>query len=464
DIWALHLAGRLDAEQGQTEAQTLVDVALESARIGELDAAIELLDRARVSDADRPLGQTACALIANYHMAVVLDRLGEAGAAAAARARARRGDRRWNFPSRLDDVAALEVALAADPADATAAALLGHWCYAHARLGDALANWRRSVELDPSDPVVWRNLGVGAYNHDHDPEAANAAYERALSAASADARLLFESDQLLKLMGAPADSRLRRLDEHPHSLTARDDLAVEYAHLLVTTGRPAKALAVLHERRFQPWEGGEGQVLRAWERTQLSLAEAALQSGDATAAVNHARSALDTPESLGEARHPLANPAQLLLVLGNALEADNDSDGAARCWRQAAEARGDFNQMSPRSYSENTYYSVLAARRLGEMAYADELMMGLAAHTELLARTPAKIDYFATSLPALLLFDDDPQKRQDLLVELLRAQLALLAGDETGAQRHLNTVLNADPSHELALDAARRLEYVRSLS
>ena len=97
------------------------------------------------------------------------------------------------------------------------------------------------------------------------------------------------------------------------------------------------------------------------------------------------------------------------------------------------------------------------------MAYADELMMGLAAHTEQLARTPAKIDYFATSLPALLLFDDDPQKRQDLLVELLRAQLALLAGDEAGAQRHLNTVLSADPSHELALDLARRLEYVRSL-
>ena len=464
DIWALHLAGRLDPRHGQTEAQTLVDVALESARIGELHAAIELLDRARVSDADRPLGQTACALIADYHMAVVLDRLGETGAAAAARTRARRGDRTWNFPSRLDDVAALEMALAADPTDPTAAALLGHWCYAHDRPGDALAHWRRSVELDPSDPVVWRNLGVGAYNHDHDPEAANAAYERALSAASGDARLLFESDQLLKLMGAPADARLRRLEERPNSLTARDDLAVEYAHLLVTTGRPAEALAVLHERRFQPWEGGEGQVLRAWERTQLSLAEAALLSGDATAAVNHARSALDTPESLGEARHPLANPAQLLLILGNALEADNDSEGAARCWRQAAEVRGDFNEMSPRSYSENTYYSVLAARRLGEMAYADELMMGLAEHTALLARTPAKIDYFATSLPALLLFDDDPQKRQDLLVELLRAQLTLLAGDEAGAQRHLNTVLGADPSHELALDLARRLEYVRSLS
>jgi tetratricopeptide (TPR) repeat protein len=464
DMWALCLAGRLDPEHGQTEAQTLVDVALESARVGELRAALELLDRAQASDADRPLGQTACALIADYHMAVVLDRLGEPGSAAAARARARQGDRRWSFPSRLDDVAALEVALAAEPADATAMALLGHWCYAHGRRGEALAHWRRSAELDPSDPVVWRNLGVGAHNHDHDPEAASAAYERALSVAPGDARLLFESDQLLKRIGAPADSRLRRLEEQPDPLTARDDLAVEYAHLLVTADRPVEALAVLQERQFQPWEGGEGQVLRAWERTQLSLAEAALESGDATAAVNHARSALETPESLGEARHPLANPAQLLLVLGTALEADNDPEAAARCWREAAEARGDFSEMSPRPYSENTYYSVLAARRLGEMEYADDIVTGLAAHAELLDRTPAKIDYFATSLPALLLFDDDPQRRQNLVVELLRAQLALLAGDRAGARSHLDTVLGADPSHELGLDLARRLARTRSAS
>jgi hypothetical protein len=361
-------------------------------------------------------------------------------------------------------MAALEAALVAEPTDATAAALLGHWCYAHGRPGEALGHWRQSAEVDPSDPVVWRNLGVGAYNHEHDPQAAGAAYEHALSAEPGDARLLFESDQLLKRIGAPTDYRLRRLEELPGSPIARDDLAVEYAHLLVTAGRPVEGLAVLQERSFQPWEGGEGQVLRAWERTQLSLAEAALRSGEPAAAVKHARSAVDTPESLGEARHPLANPAQLLLVLGNALEADDDPEGAARSWRKAAEARGDFNEMSPRSYSENTYYSVLAARRLAEMAYADELMTGLVAHTERLARTPAKIDYFATSLPALLLFDDDPQERQDLLVELLRAQRALLAGNEAGALRHLNTVLGADPSHELALDLAGHIEHLRSRS
>jgi tetratricopeptide (TPR) repeat protein len=456
DVWARHLVDGLAAERGHTEAQTLLDLALENARIGELRAALDLLSRARAADAQRPPGQTACGVLADYHAAVVLDRLGEAEAAATVRARARNGDRTWNFASRLDDVAALQAALDADPRDATAAALLGHWCYANRRHADALEYWRRSAAEDPSDPVVWRNLGIGAYNQMGDQEAARSAYERALEVAPGDARLVFESDQLLKRIGSPIETRLHRLEQVPAALTERDDLAVEYAHLLVSAGRPDEALAVLTKRRFQPWEGGEGQALRAWERTHLALAEQALASGDPDPAVAYARSALETPASLGEARHPLANPAQLFLTLGTALEAAGDPDGAARHWRHAAEARGDFAAMAPQPYSENTYYSVLAARRLGEADYAEELVAGLADHTERLARTPARIDYFATSLPALLLFEDDLQHRQDLTVLLLRAQLALL-GDDATARHHLDAVLAADPSHELALDLARTL-------
>jgi tetratricopeptide (TPR) repeat protein len=463
DLWALQLAGNLDERRGHLEAQALLDVALEHARAGELNAAGALFEQARVADLDRPLGQTACALLADYHAAMVLERLGDPAAAGAARARARAGDRTWNFPSRLDDVAALEAALVVDPTDATAQALLGHWCYAHGRIDEAIAHWRASADLDESDPVVWRNLGLASYNFEQDVETATTAYERALSVAPEDARLLFESDQLLKRIGAPVDVRLRRLEQVSSALTERDDLAVEYAHLLVAVGRPEDALSVLKGRRFQPWEGGEGRVLRAWERTQLALADRALQGGDIAAAIAYAEAALATPESLGEARHPLANPAELELVLGNALEAADSHEAAARRWRIACTAHGDFSEMNPQPYSENTYFSVLAARRLGETAYADELVAGLTSYLEWLARTPAGIDYFATSLPAMLLFDDDPQRRRDLTVELLRAQLALLRGDLTTAQRHLDAVLADDPSHELALDLTSRLESSRSM-
>ena len=62
-----------------------------------------------------------------------------------------------------------------------------------------------------------------------------------------------------------------------------------------------------------------------------------------------------------------------------------------------------------------------------------------------------------------MLFDDDPQRRQDLEVELLRAQLALLGGEQATARRHLDTILLADPSHELALDLLPTVQPTRSL-
>lgn len=463
DVWALHLAGRLDATCGHTEAQTLLDVAVEYTRIGEYQTALKLFDDTRDADAHRPLGQTACAVVAGYHAAVVADRLGDAAHAAQARVRTRSGDRTWNFLSRLEDVAALEAALKADPADATAAALLGHWYYAHNRVDDAIGHWQRSAALDPSDPVVWRNIAVATFNHRHDPQAATAAYEHAMRHAPGDARLLSESDQLFKRIGVPVDVRLHRLEQYPRALAERDDLAVAYAQLLVTAGRAEEALAVLVNRRFQPWEGGEGQVLRAWERTRLSLAERALARGDAAVAVTHVEAALNPPESLGETRHPLANPARLLLAMGIALDAAGDHINAKRYWRQATASWGDFAEMSPSAFSDNTYFSILAARRLGEPEYAGELVTGLTRHAERLAQTPAVIDYFATSLPSLILFGEDPQRLLDLAVELLRAQLALLASDPVAARHHLDAVLAADPGHELARDLTNQLQAAGSL-
>jgi tetratricopeptide (TPR) repeat protein len=464
DVWARQLAGTLDDRRGQTEAQTLLDVAQENAHAGNLTVAVELAERARRADAHRPLGQTACAVLADYLAASWLDRLGDHAGAAAARGRARRGDRTWNFASRLDDVDALQAALRADPDDPTAAALLGHWCYAHGRATEALVLWRHSAEIAPDDPVVWRNIAVAAFNVEHDAGAATTAYERALVASPADPRLLFESDQLLKRIGASTEDRLERLAAHPTALGARDDLAVEHAQLLLAADRADEALAVLDGRRFQPWEGGEGLVLRAWERTRLALARQALVAGDPAAAVAHVRAALDPPATLGESRHPLANPAALLLALGDAADAAGLADEASAAWRDAAEATGDFSEMSPLAYSENTYSSVLAARRRGDASFADLLADGLRTHVEELGRTPAVIDYFATSLPSLLLFDDDPQRRRDLLVGVLRAQLALLDDDHDSAATEVADVLAADPSHELALDLRHHLEPTRSLS
>ena len=66
-----------------------------------------------------------------------------------------------------------------------------------------------------------------------------------------------------------------------------------------------------------------------------------------------------------------------------------------------------------------------------------------------------KIDYFATSLPNLLLFDDDLGKRNRIESLLLSALASNGLGDVEGAIRQLEQAVSGDPNHLLANEMLR---------
>ncbi|MFD2792531.1 DUF5107 domain-containing protein [Promicromonospora vindobonensis] len=423
DAWLRHL----DGLPASGDAQILLDVAVELAGVGEHEAALACLAEAEDREGHRPAGQPAAGPLLAYHRAHVLRLAGRPAEAAAERARARTVDATWCFPGRLADAAVLREAADAEPRDAAARSLLGHWAYAVGRRADALHLWRQAVAIDPADAVAWRNIGLAAVNHERDLATARDAYDRARAAAPGDARLLYESDQLAALRGAgPADRLADLLDGGAPALD-RDDLAVETLHLMTTQGRADQALTILGRRRLHPWEGGEGQALLAWDRAHAHRALDALADARAQDAVGHVLAALAPPDHLGEARHPLASTAYLHLLLGDALEAAGDSDGAADAWRTAAAQRGDFVDMSTQEHGEQTFWTVLALRRTGRHDAADELTASLRAYRDRYAAEVPRVDYFATSLPDLLLFEEDPVRARDRRVLFLDAQLALLA-------------------------------------
>jgi hypothetical protein len=137
-------------------------------------------------------------------------------------------------------------------------------------------------------------------------------------------------------------------------------------------------------------------------------------------------SSLVTPSSLGEARHALANASELHLLRGDILHELGDREGATDAWKQAAAFTGDFLQMSSQPFSIQTYHSVVALQRLGRSREAIEKADLLASWVDELTRTPAGINYFATSLPSMLLFHTDPQRERDAEVATIRSQLAML--------------------------------------
>jgi tetratricopeptide (TPR) repeat protein len=99
-----------------------------------------------------------------------------------------------------------------------------------------------------------------------------------------------------------------------------------------------------------------------------------------------------------------------------------------------------------------TYYSALSLEKLDERAKAGKLFKDLLDFAKALRNAPAKIDYFATSLPTLLLFDDDLQFRQETTALFLEAQAFLGLGKAAKAKALLHRVLERDPNHAPAAD------------
>jgi tetratricopeptide (TPR) repeat protein len=442
DWWAHDLAG----ERLSCDMQVRFDLALDYARAGFFAEALAVLRTAE------PEAGSGTAPLRHYYLGWLLSQLGDRADARVHFAAAAKAAPDYCFPARVEEIAILETAIAANPVDACAPYYLGNLLYDRRRQHEAIRLWEKSARLDGSFSIVWRNLGIGYYNIAKKPARARAVYDRALRAAPDDARVLYERDQLWKRLGEAPAARLRELEKHGRLVNVRDDLTVELCALYNQTGRHEEAKRLLAARVFQPWEGGEGQALGQHVRTHLVLGRAALHRGEADAARGFIEEALCSPTNLGEAKHPLANQSDIYFWLGEACAALGARAEARKHWRTAAAFRGDFQEMSVRAFSEMTYYSARALERLGRKAGARKLLRGLLAYARRLARAPAKIDYFATSLPTMLVFDEDLQKRQQITALFLQAQARLGLGQRATAKKLLAEVLRRDPNHALAAD------------
>jgi len=442
DWWARHLA----SQPLTCDTQVRLDLALDYSRAGFFDEAIAVL-----ADAI-PEPESGAAPLVHYYIGWLQAQRGDPTAAKKHYTVAAKSSPDYCFPCRLEEITILEAAIAASPRDARAHYYLGNLFYDRRRFKEAIRLWEKSARLDASYSVVWRNLGIGYHNILNQPAKAAAAYDRAFRTAPSDARVFFERDQLWKRLGRPPAVRLRELEAHPKLVAQRDDLTVELCALYNQTNQPAKAQHLLADRIFQPWEGGEGQALGQHTRTHLLLGRAALNLGNAATAKKMFSLALAAPRNLGEARHLLSNQSDIHFWLGEACLALHERDAARAHWRKAAEFRGDFQEMSVRAFSEMTYYSALALERLGRKAAAKKLLRELLTYARQLARQSAQIDYFATSLPTMLVFEDDLTKRQHVTALFLQAQACLGLGRAIEAKKLLAKVLRLDPNHALAAD------------
>lgn len=448
DWWARHLNG----EKINCDLQTRLDLVHDFARAGFNEEAAAILKTITETGRDLPDQSLGALPLAHYTLGWLHQRLENPEAALAEYKLAAAQSPDYCFPSRLEEIAILESAMRANPADARAPYYLGNLMYDRRRHTDAIRLWERSAKLDGNFSIVWRNLGIGYFNVLARPVKAKVAYDKAFKANPADARLLYERDQLWKRLGEQPAKRLRELLRHASLVQQRDDLSLELCALYNQTGRHEEAARLVASRQFQPWEGGEGGPLGQHVRTQLALGRAALARADFSAARRHFELALNAPRNLSEAKHLLANQSDIHYWLGHALEGLGEHHRAKEHWLAAACFKGDFQEMSVRLFSEMTYYSARAWEKLGRRARAKKLFHDLLIYAQKLQKMPTKINYFATSLPTMLLFDDDLQFRQQTSALFFQAQAHLGLGQKSRSTTLLRMVLRRDPNHALAAD------------
>ena len=357
------------------------------------------------------------------------------------------------FPNKLEDIAALRYAMENNPADAKAPYYLGCLWYDKRQYDEAIACWEQSVRTDDSFPTAWRNLSLAYFNKRGDRDAARKAMERAYALDEGDARILLELHQLYGKLGLKPADRFAFLDARKDVVFKRDDLTVEYCTLLNDLGRYEDALDIILNRKFHPWEGGEGKVTGQYAVALTQLGRIALEKGDPARAKELLARALTFPHNLGEGKLEGAKDNNIHYYLGLAERALGNEAEALRHLEWAA--AGVEEPASAMYYNDQPadliLYQGLANRELGLEQQARSRFHKLVAYGEKHYHDQVRIDYFAVSLPDLQLFDEDLSLRSRAHCEYLMGLGSLGLGDMARAEKCFDAALTIDRSHQGAI-------------
>ena len=394
-----------------------------------------------------------------YYMGYAYFRMDDPVEANACFEQAEKADSYCCFPNRLEDILALRCAAVLNPDGAKAHYYLGCLYYDKRQYDVATSEWERSAQLDPSFPTVWRNLALAAFNKEHDIAKAKACMERAFQLDTDDARILMELDQLYKRLQHPHAERLALLQRYPQLVAQRDDLLLEEITLLNQLGRHEEAMQKLDQHQFHPWEGGEGKVPAQYQIARVELAKRCIAAKDSGKAISLLEQCLEYPHHLGEGKLYGAQENDFHYLLGVACMQMDDRENAMKWWKLATKGPTEpaaamyYNDAKP----DKIFFAGLACRQLAAACpdeaefwngKANAIFHRLISYAEKHIFDEVKMDYFAVSLPDLLIWDGDLQLQNTIHCKYLLALGHMGMGNQRLATRYLNEVRQLDINHQ----------------
>jgi tetratricopeptide (TPR) repeat protein len=367
------------------------------------------------------------------------------------------------FPSKIEDITVLEAAMAAIPSDARAPYYLGNFWYANGQYKDAIACWEQSVANDNGFPTPQRNLSLAYHNKLHDMEKALLSLQTAFSLDNEDARVLMELDQLYKLNNHCHWQRLQTLEDHIGLVEQRDDLYLERITIYNLLGDFETARALIAERKFHPWEGGEGKVVSQYLLCHIELAKQAINAGSYEEALDLLTAATGYPHNLGEGKLPGTPENDIHYLQGLVLCKQGKADQAISLFHKAMQGVAEpvqaifYNDPQP----DKIFYQGLAWLKLGEREKAEAIFNRLIHFAAEHMNDEIKIDYFAVSLPDLLVFDQDLNRKNKVHCHYLTGLGLLGLGNERGAEAAFKKALAEDHNHQGAITHLNMIHFLK---
>ena len=353
------------------------------------------------------------------------------------------------FPFQSEAIDVLRHAMKSNPSDARAPYYLGNLLFDW-QPEEAVKLWEASAALDPSFPIVHRNLGI-AWSHrpaGNSLDKAIASLEKAVSLQPKYPIHFAELDQLYETAGVAPEKRLALLESNQAVVVRRDDAVNREVGLKVAMGKYDQAIGLMTGRRFAVWEGGNLNVAEYWMDAHLLRGRARLAARRHREALADYQAAAKIPDNLPSERMGGGRDAEVAYSLGTAYAALGDQEQARQSWQKAAAASSEaqqFRRRGPGGLSPQTvqgYYRGLALGKLGQDDKAEALFRGLVdSANQALQQSPAKTDSGA-SLEVLR------AGRDRLATAHYVAGLGYLGlNDKEKARQEMARALQASPDH-----------------
>lgn len=353
------------------------------------------------------------------------------------------------FPNRIEDVAVLRSAISRNENDGKAPYYLGNLWYDKRQYDDAIEMWESSVAREGTFPATWRNLGIAYFNKRNDAGKALECFQKAFTLDQTDARIFMELDQLYKRLNTPANERLNLLEAHPALVALRDDVYLEQIALYNFTGRYEKAYTLIMSRQFHPWEGGEGKVSGQYLYSLTEMAKQHIQDQEYQLAIDKLQMAREYPYNLGEGKLYGIQENDIFYWLGCAYDGLGQKDIAREHYHIAVKGLSEpsaamfYNDQQP----DKIFYQGLAWIKLNAPEKANMIFENLIGYGRAHLNDVVKIDYFAVSLPDLLIFEDNLDIRNKVHCHYLIGLGLLGLKELSNAKKEFELALKHDAMH-----------------